>query len=434
MARPKAGLSQRAVTTDGSRAHPGDAVHSKAAAQARVKPPGRVARGLATPNALLHARWLERMGGGRVSRAPGLLLQLQRLHGNRYTQRVVRLARHLGDESAGGRCCRRQEEATANPPSGAAEAPLRVAGTESEASPSQGPEKAGLPRVNRETPGTTVPLRRQVALAKKDMTGDFVELTSIDYALKRAGGPVALFKDSDFSGMGLGESLYIVAHGKVGQAGDVPTPVMIARLTHPTFGLKNSIQAIVFTSCHAGKGIGDLDIGSVINDLKAGLHARFPGIRIVGSRGPCAKSEQTGDEYTVVDKDKTVVVPGVGAKTAWGVVQTMLKVVWEPEKETLEAIQKLTDPSITEKADAASKATGTFFTAWWNAMRDPAGSPTLNAIKGGFFERYGDLPVLSTKLGVIGFTLTQKQVVEILNNIEKLAPLTLAKPMSVVTS
>lgn len=281
--------------------------------------------------------------------------------------------------------------------------------------------------------GKASPIQRQVAIAKNKMTNDFIELTSIDYAVKRAGGPIALFKDSDFSAMGGGDILYIVAHGRVGQSGDVSPGAMIKRLTDKDVGLKNPIKAIIFTSCSSGKGTDETDNDSVINLIKAGLKDSFPGITIIGARGPSAKSDQTGDEFTVVDSNKKVEVPHLGASVAWRVVQNLLKLYWEPAEDTIKAIAQLVMPDIEAGADAAAKASGVFFMAWKHAMRNPSDSPTLESIKSGFFERYGMLGDLS-KLLKLHKTISQEELLELIQRIEKLGPLTLDNPMAKVST
>ena len=277
------------------------------------------------------------------------------------------------------------------------------------------------------------PLQRQVAVAKNRITQDFIELTSIDYAVKRAGGPVALFNSSDFSAMGSEDVLYIVAHGNVGQSGDIPPREMIRRLTDKKVGLKNPIKAIIFTSCYAGKGTDMAETDSVVNQLGRGLHDSFPGIVIIGARGPSGKSHQTGDEFTVVDDSKRVAVPHLGSAVAWRVVQSMLIYYWGPAEDTVKAIAQLVDPGIEAEADAASKASGVFFMAWKHAMRNPSDSPTLESIKSGFFERYGMLEGLSRKLK-LSKNISQEELLELIYRIEKIGALTLERPMATGTS
>lgn len=282
------------------------------------------------------------------------------------------------------------------------------------------------------------PVQRMAVLLKAQVgAGDFIELTSIDYAVKRAGGPVAAFPNADFSTLGVNDSLYIVGHGAPGQAGDFTTAQIVARLLDPVFGLRNPIHEIVFTSCYAGKGTTAAnDDDSVVSGLRQGLAAHFLGIPIRGARGPSGKSHQVGDRFTVVDDAITVNVPTAGAKVAWKVVQAILKTHYKPDQAAQDAIGRLQAPTPEQRADAAAEASGVFFRAWQQAMRAPASSPILNSLRlqeTNFTE--AELATLSAHGWVaMARPMTAAELSAIIADLQGHGTLTLAIPMTQVTT
>lgn len=127
-------------------------------------------------------------------------------------------------------------------------------------------------------------LQRRVAVAKNSMSADFVELTSINYTVQRSGGPVELMKDADFSTMTQDQELYIIAHGKPGQAGDIPAATMVRLLLNGDKALKNPIKAIRFTSCYGGKGVSDDTTDSFVATITSGLNSKgWNGVEVSGS-------------------------------------------------------------------------------------------------------------------------------------------------------
>lgn len=212
-------------------------------------------------------------------------------------------------------------------------------------------------------------IQRRVALAKESPSENFVELTSINYAIKRAGGPVKLLKDSDFSSMQSDEILFIVAHGSVGSSGDYSANQIADFLTDEHKGLQNSIKGIIFTSCYAGKGEvmydeSDSVVGILSNRL---TDAGFGGVTVIGARGPSIKTDEMVGNYTVWDKSKKVTLECQAMGRSFNlpavqVVEKVLTILMDPQGSATKAIASLdVDASMKKKAEAASKATGKFY-------------------------------------------------------------------------
>jgi Domain of unknown function (DUF4157) len=273
--------------------------------------------------------------------------------------------------------------------------------------------------------------QRMVVLNKPAMTGNFVELTSIDYGLKRAGGPVALFTNANFSTLGAEDLLYFVAHGSIGQSGEVPTDALVARLLHKDFGLKSGIQGIVFTSCYAGKGNEVDDSDSVVAAVRGALHARFPGIPVTGARGPSVKSDKTGDDFTVWDKSKTVTLPdSLGAFPAVRVMETIFTVYYGPDFLTKYAIDRMDNPSVAQKAETATEETGHFYKEFQASIKDPPGSITLNMLIAGTWTLHDDeYQELSNRLG-LSRKITVAELKIAMQRIQLHPTLALAQPMN----
>jgi len=273
--------------------------------------------------------------------------------------------------------------------------------------------------------------QRMVVLNKPAMTGNFVELTSIDYGLRRAGGPVTLFKDANFSTLGEDDLLYFVAHGSIGKSGEIPTDALIARLLHKNLGLQKAIKGIVFTSCYAGKGNEIDDSDSVVNSVRIALHDKFPGIPVTGARGPSVKSDKTGDEFTVWDKSKTVTLPnGLGALPAVRLMETIFTVYYGPDFLTKYAIDRMDNPTVEQKAETAAEETGHFYEEFRDSIKDPPGSITLGMLIAGTWtlhdEEYEDL---SKRLG-LKRTITAPELKVAMQRIQLHNTLALAHPMN----
>lgn len=283
--------------------------------------------------------------------------------------------------------------------------------------------------------GTTV--QRMTVLNKPAMTGDFIELTSIDYALKRGGPPFALFPQADFSILKPEDSLYFVAHGRVGESGDVPTPDLLRRLTDRRLGLRQAIREIVFTSCYAGKGRKADDSDSVVSTLQAALRPRFPQVEIRGARGPSVKSSQTGDAFTVIDTSKTIALPGgLGMMSAAVAMQHLFVAYYGPDFLAQKAVAERPGHSVAERAEAASQATGHFYREFQNSLQDPPGSITLSHLRAGSwaFEQ-GEYAGLSSRMDLPAHRqLTPAEVRQIAQAIQAHATLVLPNPMNAVTT
>ncbi|WP_236618869.1 DUF4157 domain-containing protein [Acaryochloris sp. CCMEE 5410] len=211
-------------------------------------------------------------------------------------------------------------------------------------------------------------VQRQVVLARDKPSGDFVELTSINYAVKRAGRPVGVLKDADFSKMGEGETLYIVAHGAPGESGDYTADEIVNKLFSGSKALQNKIKGVYFTSCYAGKGETDDMTNSVVAKIKTAFDGKgWSGVTVSGARGPSIKSDEVGDEFAVVDPNQ---------KGIAGDVQKLLEKIYEPRQKTKEAIEKAeseasTPLTLEEKAAIASRETGKFYKQFIASLKDP---------------------------------------------------------------
>ncbi|MBD2440138.1 DUF4157 domain-containing protein [Nostoc sp. FACHB-110] len=217
------------------------------------------------------------------------------------------------------------------------------------------------------TTGKTA-LQRRVVVAKKKMINDFIELTSIDYAVKRAGGPVELLKDADFSSMSKKEELYIVSHGKPGKTGDYKAEQIVYFLFSGPKALRKRIKAIYFTSCNAGAGVTDDLTDSVVAKIKSALDIKgWSGIKVSGPRGPSIKTDALGDKITVIDSNK---------RDTAHQIQHILKNIHQPIDKTNTAITDFENragrpATIEEKALLASEATVDFYKQFIQAVEDP---------------------------------------------------------------
>ena len=132
---------------------------------------------------------------------------------------------------------------------------------------------------------------------------DFVELVSIDYACKRAGGPIADWTTAKFQSLQTGDKLYIVGHGAIGLIGDFSAEDLVDALTNgPRALAKDIVIDIIFTSCNAG--LADPATDSTVTQLRKGLEAAgYKGARVMGACGASVKADVTGTEYAVIDPD-----------------------------------------------------------------------------------------------------------------------------------
>ena len=214
-------------------------------------------------------------------------------------------------------------------------------------------------------------IQRMVALAKAKATkADAIELTSINYAVQRAGGPVGLLKDSDFSTLTEEDTIFIVGHGDPGESGDYTADAIVNFLFKGSKALTGKVAAIRFTSCYAGAGVTDDLTDSVVAKIKAALDDKnWEGVEVSGARGPSIKSDEVGDEFAVVDPDQ------VGDA---GKVQNLLMKIHKPKQKTEDAIleqQKKESRPLTleEKAKIASDETSLFYQQFIASLKDPTG-------------------------------------------------------------
>lgn len=130
---------------------------------------------------------------------------------------------------------------------------------------------------------------------------DFVTLTSIDYCLKRCGGPALVFnKNMDFSSS---EGLGIVGHGSPGGIEGMPAADLANIIISGPRGVKLGVlKRIVITSCYAGAASAS---GSVIEVFAKALAGKgIKGISISGAIGPSIKADALGDKFSVVQADQ----------------------------------------------------------------------------------------------------------------------------------
>ena len=222
-------------------------------------------------------------------------------------------------------------------------------------------------------------VQRRVALAKEqEGTADFVELTSIDYAIHQAGGPVELLKNSDFSQMNANKKtdniIFIVGHGARGESGDYTADQIVNKLFTGSNRLQNPIQKIGFTSCYAGAGVkGDNEdtTTSVVAKIKLELKNKgWSNVEVTGARGPSIKSRALGKEFTVVPSQRQEL-------ELVGNLQKLLEKIYEPRKKTNDAISKREQEqgrtiTLEEKAVIAKDVTSEFYLKFVRFIKDPA--------------------------------------------------------------
>lgn len=215
-------------------------------------------------------------------------------------------------------------------------------------------------------------VQRMVAVAKDQIGENWVELTSIQYGLSRAGGPVVALPHGDFSNLTENDILYITAHGQPGQAGEFTGDEIANFLLDKDTGLMTSIKAIIFTSCNAGVGVTDKKShsDSVVRTLQNRLGAAgMYDIDISGALGPSIKHDEMGDDYDVLP------VSGPKKDTA-SLAQKALEVIHDPSGQVTRALilarRKKGGPlTLEEKAKAASDATHCFFKRFMWALKNP---------------------------------------------------------------
>lgn len=235
-----------------------------------------------------------------------------------------------------------------------------------------------------------VPIQRQVALTRQKAKGDFVELTSINYAVTEAGGPVGTLAESDFSKLGKGGTLFLVGHGAPGKSGDYTAAQICNILFNGPKALTEPPQSIKFTSCYAGKGETDDQTDSVVAAItKALSDKKWDGVQVTGALGPSIKSTELGKDFTVVD-------PAKGEQV--GKIQQALENIHKPREKTKAAIAEAETKqggplTLEEKAAIASRETGDFYRDLVKAISDPQGFQEYlvrEAKPGGKLEDFGD--------------------------------------------
>ncbi|MCP3963445.1 MAG: hypothetical protein GY719_36885 [bacterium] len=144
-------------------------------------------------------------------------------------------------------------------------------------------------------------IQRMAAVARQDKADeeDIIVMSSINYAVARAGGPVADFgKNADFSGMQEQERLIIVSHGAPGKIGDYDAKGVVDVLTNDKKSLPKdkSIGGITLLSCYAGVPEDKQKPESTLADQVAeGLSAKgYDNVPVRGSLGIAIASETTG--------------------------------------------------------------------------------------------------------------------------------------------
>jgi hypothetical protein len=117
---------------------------------------------------------------------------------------------------------------------------------------------------------------------------DWIIVAGINYALRRAGGPVVDFGHADFSRMAPEEELIILQHGQPGQVGQLNADDIVTKLvTHPE-AIPRHISAVTFMSCFAGADVpGGPANSSLVDSARAGLVAYgYDEVLVSGAEGP----------------------------------------------------------------------------------------------------------------------------------------------------
>lgn len=154
---------------------------------------------------------------------------------------------------------------------------------------------------------------------------DYIELVSINYAYKRAGGPIVDWTTAKFQQLQTGDKLYIVGHGAIGRIGDFSAAQLVAVLTSgPRALAKGIVIDIIFTSCNAGLAKSTTD--STVTQIRKGFENQgYTGVRVMGAMGCSVKSDVTGTEYAVVN-------PVKAKETRSGVLQDRLERLLRPQE------------------------------------------------------------------------------------------------------
>ena len=194
---------------------------------------------------------------------------------------------------------------------------------------------------------------------------DFIELVSVNYAYKRAGGPIVDWTTDGFAQLQTGDKLYIVGHGGIGTFGAFSVADLVAALTTgPKALVKGIMLDIIFTSCNAGLASATTD--STVSQLRKGLEkANYTGVRVMGACGPSVKSDATGNEYAVIDPDQA-------KKKQAGALQKQLERLLRPQ-EKLD--QWLATPegslaSIEKRAEYAAGISQVFYTEYTAELKN----------------------------------------------------------------
>jgi hypothetical protein len=179
---------------------------------------------------------------------------------------------------------------------------------------------------------------------------DFVTLTSIDYCLKRCGGPALVFNENmNFSTC---EGLGIVGHGSPGSIEGKPAADLADIIVNSKNGVKPGVlKRIVITSCYAGAPASG---GSVIEVFAKALHDKgINGIDISGAIGPSIKADALGEKFKVVQPNK-------GARKKAGKEQQRLTSIFDYA--FLQDLKVTPDDATLEyQAEFAAEVTHAFF-------------------------------------------------------------------------
>jgi hypothetical protein len=244
-------------------------------------------------------------------------------------------------------------------------------------------------------------VQRRVALAKEEEgSPDFVELTSIDYAVGEAKGPVELLKNSNFSRMDKNDVLFIVGHGAPGAIhagvtktrGDIwyDADEIVRKLFGTPKGLQRPIKAIRFTSCYAGAGVTDDLTDSVVAKVHSQLSAKkWGGVEVSGARGPSIKSFELGKNFTVINPDPQ-------KQGDAGKIQKALEKIYQPRTKAKDKIAQqegyIGRPlTLAEKGAIASAVTGDFYRDFVKSLQDPQGAALALQQKGVLTKDESDL-------------------------------------------
>ena len=149
-------------------------------------------------------------------------------------------------------------------------------------------------------------VQRMAAVARDEKSDedDIIVLSSLNYALSAAGGPLLDFgPNSNFSTMNTNEELIVVSHGEKGKIGSFDSTQTVDVLTKPDKAIPKDIGGITLMSCYSGLDESDPDTSladQVADELKDKGYTDIP---VKGALGMAIASEATSARAVKPSKD-----------------------------------------------------------------------------------------------------------------------------------